>query len=437
MYSLGVTLISGFQMHDWASQLFPINRSLTGDGVRETLNFIKGLLPELQVFEVPTGTQAFDWEVPKEWSIKDAWIADTNGKKIIDFKENNLHCMGYSAPIDKIVSREELEPYLFSLPNQPNAIPYVTSYYKENSGFCLTEKQRESLGTGPFHIYIDSRLFDGSLSYGELLIPGESTDLILFSTYICHPSLANNELSGPVVALALAKYVMSLKNRRYSYKFLFTVETIGSIYYLSKHLEELKRDLICGWVLTCIGDDRNYSYVPTRNGNTLTDNISRLVLRDLAEKYIEYSWLDRGSDERQYNSPGVNLPVGSLMRTKYGEYPEYHTSLDNLDVISPEGLAGGLSMLAQAVNILETNHLYRVKVKCEPQLGKRGLYPNTSTKSSGAQVRNQMNVISFLDGELDLLEISKNCGISYNEVVAIINRLCEVDLVEIVSKQSG
>jgi aminopeptidase-like protein len=275
------------------------------------------------------------------------------------------------------------------------------------------------------------------MSYGELLVPGKSTDSILFSTYICHPSLANNELSGPVVALALAKYVMSLKNRRYSYRFLFTVETIGSIYYLSKHLEELKRDLICGWVLTCIGDDRNYSYVPTRNGNTFTDKISRIVLRDLAEEYIEYSWLDRGSDERQYNSPGVNLPIGSLMRTKYGEYPEYHTSLDTLDVISPEGLAGGLSMLVQAVNILETNYVYRVKVKCEPQLGKRGLYPNTSTKSSGAQIRNQMNVISFLDGELDLLEISKICGISYNEVVTIINKLYEVDLVEIVSKQSG
>ncbi len=424
-------------MYDWARQLFPINRSLTGDGVRETLNFIKSLLPELQVFEVPTGTKAFDWEVPKEWSIREAWIADPNGQKIIDFKKNNLHCMGYSVPIDKIVSREELEPYLYSLPNQPNAIPYVTSYYKENSGFCLTENQRKSLGIGPFHIYIDSRLFDGSLTYGELLIPGDSTESILFSTYICHPSLANNELSGPVVALALAKYVEALKNRRYTYKFLFTVETIGSIYYLSKNLEELKRNLICGWVLTCIGDDRNYSYVPTKNGNTLTDSISRVVLRDLAEKYIEYSWLDRGSDERQYNSPGVNLPVGSLMRTKYGEYPEYHTSLDTLDIISPKGLAGGLSMLVQAVNILETNNIYRVKVKCEPQLGKRGLYPNTSTKSSGAQVRNQMNVISFLDGELDLLEISKNCGIPYNEVVAIVNKLCEVDLVEAVSKQSG
>ncbi len=422
-------------MHDWARQLFPINRSLTGEGVRETLRFIKGLVPELQVFEVPTGTHAFDWVVPKEWSIRDAWIADANGKKIIDFRENNLHCMGYSAPIDKIVTREELELYLYSLPNQPNAIPYVTSYYKENSGFCLTQTQRDSLGIGPFHIFIDSQLFDGHLSYGELLIPGESPESILFSTYICHPSLANNELSGPVVALALAKYVKSLKNKRYSYRFLFTVETIGSIYYISKHLEELKKNLVCGWVLTCIGDDRNYSYVPTRNGNTLTDNISRRVLKDLVEKYVEYSWLDRGSDERQYNSPGVNLPVGSLMRTKYGEYPEYHTSLDTLDVISPEGLAGGLSMLVQAVNILETNDTYRVNVECEPQLGKRGMYPNTSTKSSGAQVRNLMNVISFLDGELDLLGISEICGISYNEVVSIINKLGDVGLVEKVSKQ--
>ncbi len=430
-----MTLVPGVEMHDWARQIFPINRSLTGDGVRQTLNFIKDHAPELQVFEVPTGTKAFDWVVPKEWSIREAWIADSNGEKLIDFRENNLHCMGYSAPIDKIVSREELEHYLYSLPNQPDAIPYVTSYYKRNSGFCLTQKQRDSFGNGPFHIYIDSELFDGSLSYGELLVPGDSPESILFSTYICHPSLANNEVSGPVVALALAKYVQSLKNRRYSYRFLFTVETIGSIYFISKHLEELRRDLICGWVLTCIGDDRNYSYVPTRNGNTLTDRISRRILKDLGKKYTEYSWLDRGSDERQYNSPGVDLPVGSLMRTKYGEYPEYHTSLDTLEVISPEGLAGGLSMLVQAVDILETNNFYRVNVKCEPQLDKRGLYPTTSTKSSDTQLRNQMNVISFLDGQLDLLEISEICGISYNEVVSVINKLYDVDLVEILDNQ--
>jgi aminopeptidase-like protein len=427
-------ITSGIQMHDWARQLFPFNRSLTGDGVRQTLNFIKDHLPELQLFEVPTGTEALDWIVPKEWSISDAWIADTNGKKIIDFKENNLHCMGYSAPIDKIVSREELEPYLYSLPDQPDAIPYVTSYYEENSGFCLTQNQRESLGTGPFHIYIDSKLFDGSLSYGELLIPGETVETILFSTYICHPSLANNELSGPVVALALAKYVQSLKNKRYSYRFLFTVENIGATYFISKHLEELRRDLLCGWVLTCMGDDRNYSYVPTRNGNTLTDKISRQILKDLNEASTEFSWLDGSSDERRYNSPGVNLPVASLMRTMYGQYPEYHTSLDDLKLISPSGLAGGLSMLIQAVDILETNNTFKLTVKGEPQLGKRGLYPNTSTIASGATVRNLMNVVSYLDGELDILEISGVCGVSYKEAVSLIDKLYKANVVEVVDK---
>jgi aminopeptidase-like protein len=423
-------------MHDWARYLFPFNRSLTGDGVRETLHFIKDHLPELQLFEVPTGTVALDWIVPKEWSISDAWIANKNGEKLIDFRDNNLHCMGYSAPIDKIVSREELEPYLHSLPDQPDAIPYVTSYYKENSGFCLTQNQRESLGIGPFHIYIDSELFDGSLSYGELLIPGETVETILFSTYICHPSLANNELSGPVVALALAKYVQSLKSRRYSYRFLFTVENIGPTYFISKHLEELRRDLVCGWVLTCMGDDRNYSYVPTRNGNTLTDRISRKILKDLGEDFIEFSWLDGGSDERRYNAPGVNLPVGSLMRTKYGQYPEYHTSLDDLELISPSGLAGGLSMLMQAVDILETNKTFKLIMKGEPQLGKRGLYPNTSTIASDSIVRNLMNLVSYLDGELDILEISGVCGISYNEAVSLIDKLYEANVVEVLDKQT-
>jgi aminopeptidase-like protein len=242
--------------------------------------------------------------------------------------------------------------------------------------------------------------------------------------------MANNELSGPVVAIALAKYIESLEERHFSYRFIFTVENIGATYYASKNLAHMQEFIRAGWVLTCIGDNRTFSYVPTRFGNTYTDSISRRVLKDLGEDFTEYKWLDGGSDERRYNSPGVELPIGSLMRSMYGEYPEYHTSLDNLDVISPAGLEGGLAMLQSAVQILESNFHYKIKTKCEPQLGKRGLYPNTSTKSSGAEVRNLMNVISFLDGSLDILQISDKCELPYAEVVKVLEKLIKADLVE-------
>ena len=420
----------GQQMYQWATQLFPLNRSLTGKGVRMTLEFIKKELPELQIHEVPSGTQAFDWTVPKEWSMNAGYIADLSGTRLIDFENNNLHVVGYSTPIDKVVTKDELEAHLHTLPDQPDAIPYITSYYKENFGFCLTEIQRKSMGEGPFHIYIDSQLFDGNMTYAELFIPGETEEEILFSTYVCHPSMANNELSGPVVAVALAKHIESLEERHFSYRFIFTVENIGATYYISRHLPHMRDHIKAGWVLGCIGDDRTFSYVPTRFGNTYTDSISRRVLQDLSENFTEYKWLDGGSDERRYNSPGVELPIGSLMRSMYGQYPEYHTSLDNLEIISPAGLQGGLTMLIDAVQILETNFYWRIKTKCEPQLGKRGLYPNTSTKSSGAEVRNLMNVVSFLDGSLSVLEIAEKCEMRYSEVIEILEKLIKADLVE-------
>jgi aminopeptidase-like protein len=344
-------------MYNWAKELFPLNRSLTGDGVRDTLAFIKSYIPELRIHEVPSGTRAFDWEVPKEWNIRDAYIEDSEGHKIVDFKENNLHVVGYSLPINKTVSRNELDSYLTSLPDQPTAIPYVTSYYKPTSGFCISHEQREQLGPGPFQLYIDSKLSNGQMTYGEVFIEGETSEEVLLSTYICHPSMANNELSGPVVTMALIEYLKSLPNRKYSYRILFTVETIGSIYFISRNLESLKRNIVAGWVLTCIGDNRTYSYVPSRQSDSYTNEISRRVLKDLREPFVEYSWLDRGSDERQYCSPGVDLPIGSLMRTKYGEYPEYHTSLDDMSVISPEGLVAGFKLLVRSVEILDVERL--------------------------------------------------------------------------------
>jgi aminopeptidase-like protein len=423
--------ITGEQMYSWASELFPLNRSLTGDGVRETLAFIKSQIPELQIHEVPSGTKAFDWEVPPEWNIREAFIEDEDGCRVIDFKQNNLHVVGYSLPLDKTVSRDELDSYLTSFPDQPTAIPYVTSYYKPTSGFCISHEQRQQLGSGPFRLYIDSDLSNGHMTYGEVLIEGELSEEVLLSTYVCHPSMGNNELSGPVVAIALIKYLKSLPRRKYSYRVLFTVETIGVVYYISRNLEVLKRKVIAGWVLTCIGDNRTYSYVPSRQIDSYTNRISRQVLADLGEPFVEYSWLDRGSDERQYNSPGVDLPIGSLMRSKYGEYSEYHTSLDDMSVISPEGLFGGFNLLLSAIEILETNSLYVNILPCEPQLGKRGLYPNTSTKSSGIEVRDQMNVISYLDGKHDLLGIANICGVSYAYVLSLINKLLDAGLVRL------
>lgn len=420
----------GEQMFNWACELFPYNRSLTGNGVRKTLQFIKSQLPELKIFEVPSGTKAFDWTIPREWAIDDAWIADLRGHKLIDVRNSNLHVVGYSKPIDRIMTRDELDVHLHSLPDQPEAIPYITSYYKEDFGFCLTQTQRDSLGEGPFHVYINSKLFDGNMTYAELFFPGESAEEIFFSTYVCHPSMANNELSGPIVATALAKHIKSLQVRRYSYRFLFTVENIGATYYISRNLNQMKKNVKAGWVLTCIGDNRTYSYLPTRTGNTLTDSVSRRVLLDLKEEFTEFSWLDGGSDERRYNSPGVALPIASFMRSMYGRYPEYHTSLDNLDLISPEGLQGGLQMLVNAIQILETNFNWKMTTICEPQLGRRGMYPTTSTKRSSEIVRNLLNVISYLDGTIDLLGIAEKCLMSYQEVIEIVEKLKLHGLVE-------
>jgi aminopeptidase-like protein len=419
----------GTTMYSWVKNLFLINRSLTGDGVRQTLQFLQDLIPEMKINEVASGTQAFDWIIPKEWNVAEAYIADLAGNRIIDFSNNNLHLMGYSTPINDIFTRGQLEAHLYSLEDQPGAIPYVTSYYEENWGFCLTHNQRQNLGNGPFRVIIDSTLTLGSMTYGEIFLPGQTNEEILLSTYICHPSMANNELSGPAVAVALARWLKSLPIRKYSYRIVFLPETIGSIYYISQHLDLLKSRVKAGWVLTCIGDDGNYSYVPSRQGNTLTDKISRKVLQSRGFDYREYSFLDRGSDERQYCFPGVDLPVGSLMRSKYGEYPEYHTSLDNLDLVSPTGLQGGFEVVRDAITVLETTKYWKINTICEPQLGKRGLYPNTSSKKSGQSVHNQMNVITYLDGLHDVEEISAICGIPIIEVEEIIARLFEAKLV--------
>lgn len=397
----------GRLMHDLARRLFPINRSLTGDGVRETLAVLREHLPELEVHEIPSGTECLDWTVPPEWNIRSGRLIGPDGRAVVDFADNNLHVVGYSVPVDRELELEELQAHLHSLPDQPEAIPYVTSYYKERWGFCLRHADREKLEPGRYRAVIDADLKPGHLSYGELVIPGDTEEELFFSTYICHPSMANNELSGPVVAARLAEWVAALPSRRYTYRFVFIPETIGSIVYLDRNLDKLKRNVVAGYNITCIGDERCYSYLPSRYGTTISDAVATHVLRHLVGDFKRYSFLDRGSDERQYCAPGADLPIASVMRSKYGEYPEYHTSLDDLDFVTPAGLQGGLEALKHCVRIIEDNRTYRTTVLGEPQMGRRGLYTTLGGKNGDRIIRLRVDILAYADGTNDVVDLAR------------------------------
>lgn len=418
----------GKEMYNLVKRLFPICRSITGNGVRETLKIIQEYIP-VKIHEVPTGTKAFDWTVPKEWNITDAYVADKSGHKVVDFKKNNLHVAGYSTPVNKIVHLSELQEHLYSLPGQPEAVPYVTSYYMQRWGFCIAHKHREQLKEGRYKVFIDSELKDGFLTYGELIIPGMSEKEVFLSTYVCHPSMANNELSGPAVTTFLAKWILD-GQKRYTYRIIFVPETIGAIVYLSKHLKAMKKNIIAGFNVSCVGDNRAYSYLPTRNGSTYADKVALNILSFKHPCFTKWSFLDRGSNERQYNAPGVDLPVCCVMRSKYASYPEYHTSLDNLGFVSVEGLAGGYNALKECLKLIEENHKYRIKCLGEPQLGKRGFYPTLSAKSSTDKIKGMLDFIAYADGKNDLIDISNKINVPPWQLYPIIEKLKQADLLE-------
>lgn len=418
----------GTAMWQLVNRLWPICRSITGEGLRMTLRILQEQIP-IKLVEVPTGTKVFDWVVPNEWNIQDAYILNEAGEKIIDFKVSNLHVVGYSCPYEGWMELDELQNHLHSIESQPDAIPYITSYYKEYWGFCLSHNQRKQLKSGKYFVHIDSTLKPGSLTYGELILKGESQKEIFISTYVCHPSMGNNELSGPAVVSQLAKWIGSEK-RKYTYRIVFIPETIGSITYLAKHYKEMKQNVIAGFNVSCVGDTDNYSVVKSRYGNTLADRIVKRTMSDVHPEFKEFSFLDRGSDERQYCSPGIDLPLVTVCRTKYGEYAQYHTSLDNLSYICEEGLVGSYDLLKRIVLNLEDSKFYRINTLGEPQLGKRNLYPDLSTKNSVASVKRMMNFIAYLDGTNELSDISTISGIPVSELELYLKVLQEHGLVE-------
>ncbi len=423
---------NGKFIYGFAKKIFPINRSLTGEGNRKTLKLIKNIIPKLKIREIPSFTKVSDWQIPLEWNVKEAYIIDPKGNKILDFKKNNLHLVGYSMPINKKISFKELKNHLYFKKNLPNAIPYVVSYYKKNWGFCLSYNQFKKLKKGYYKVFIDSKFIRGSMTYGEILLPGKIKEEILFSTYICHPSLANNEVSGPALLTYICKFLNSMKNRRYSYRIVFHPENIGAVAYISKNLKKLKKHVRAGYVLSCVGDNKNYSFIPSRQGNTLSDKVARYVLKNFTKKYEEFSFLDSGSDERRYCSPNVNLPVSSILRTKYGNYKEYHTSLDNMNFISDKGFQGSFEIYLNVIKILENNYRFLTTTVCEPQLGKRGLYPEISkwpNEKSWSKIKKLCNCLSYTDGTRDLIDLSKSIKVHSDELLNILNKLIEENLI--------
>ena len=401
-------------MYDLVRRLFPICRSITGDGVRETLRIVGELIP-LTVHEVATGTKVFDWTVPREWNIRDAYIKDAKGHRVVDFRANNLHVVSYSSPVHETIALRDLQRHLHSVPEQPEIVPYRTSYYDESWGFCLSHRQREALPDGDYEVFIDSTLSDGSLTYGECLLSGASDDEVLIYTHTCHPSLANDNLSGIAVCTFLARLLES-RDRRYSYRFVFAPGTIGSLVWLSRNLNRLPR-IRHGLVAVLLGDPGRLRYKRSRNGNAEIDRAAQHALKHSTAEYDIDAFSPSGYDERQFGSPGINLPVGRLSRSANGGYAQYHTSADNLALIQPESLAGSLSACADIVEILENDRRYvNTSPFGEPQLGRRGLYRKTGGGLLPDRETAMLWTLNLSDGAHSLLDIAERAGLDFRVV---------------------
>jgi len=402
---------TGADLHNFAATLYPICRSITGDGIRETLAAIAQRIP-LCLTELASGTQVFDWTIPREWNVREAYIKDSQGDRVVDFQRSNLHLMSYSVPVKATMSLSELQPHLFTVPDKPDCIPYRTSYYQENWGFCLSHNQALSLADGKYEVSIDTTLEDGNLTYAECYLPGKRSDEILISCHACHPSLANDNLSGIVVATFLAK-LLADQDRLYSYRFLFVPGTIGAIAWLAQNRDTAHR--VCnGLVLAGIGDKGKFHYKNSRRGDAEIDRVAAHVLRHSSESFEILDFSPYGYDERQYCSPGFNLPVGCLMRSVWGTFPEYHTSADNLDFISAEKLAASLRVCVSIVDVIENNRTYvNQNAYCEPQLGKRNLYRSTGGENLEDQLLARLWVLNLSDGKHSLLDIAERSGLRF------------------------
>jgi aminopeptidase-like protein len=412
----------GAELYRVVSELYPICRSITGNGVRQSLGILKQQV-DLTLHEVPSGTKVFDWVVPKEWNIRDAYIKNSKGERVVDFRRSSLHVLNYSVPVRKTMSLAELRPHLFTLPDSPDWIPYRTSYYKETWGFCLTQRQLDALAdTDTYEVCIDSSLEPGHLTYGEFRIPGTTEAEVLISAHCCHPSLGNDNLSGMTVAARLARH-LSGRPLRYSYRFLWVPGTIGSITWLALNEAQLSR-IQHGLVLSCIGDPGGFTYKRSRRGDAEIDRVVEHVLRRSNREFRMLDFTPDGYDERQYCSPGINLPVGCLLRTPNGKYPQYHTSADDLSLVTAASLAESLQQLLQIVEALEANGRYvNLSPKCEPQLGRRGLYHSTGGTKNPEAEQAMLWVLNFSDGAHSLLDIAGRSGLSLTALAAAARRL--------------
>lgn len=417
------------RLAEYFDRLWPVNRSVAGPGLRASLDILGEVMPT-ERHRFPTGARVFDWEVPREWDVRAAYIVDPAGERRADFADNNLHLVAHSVPVRKTMSLDELRPHLHSLPDQPDAIPYVLSLYEESWGFCLADRELRALPDGDYEVVIDADLRPGHVEIGEAVLQGETKDEVLFSSYLCHPAMANNELSGPLALCFLHEALSQLPRRRLTYRFALTAETIGTLCYLSVRGERLRDKLMAGYMVTCVGDRGPFTLKLSRRADTLADRAARIVLRDTGEHTVTPFDPANGSDERQYCSPGFDLPVASVMRTMYSRYPEYHTSLDNRDLISFSALAESIAVYRRLALALELNVHWRNTVAFgEPQLGKRGLYPGTSTKAPLA-VAPTMWVLNLADGDHDLLAMAQRSGLPLADLAEAAEKLAAAGLLE-------